>query len=333
MTSNRMSATLLRNGKVLVIGDDAELYDPGMNRWAEAGTMHWKRNDHTATLLSDGLVLVTGGVQNNQQLSTTEIYNPVTNAWTVGPAMNAPRSDHQASLLKDGRVLVVGRYGAPTDAEIFDPRRGTLSTAGSMPETRNGFTLTAMPDGKALIVGGADTSHAPIIEAPPYLYDPKLNMWRPAARMSMNRHHHTATLLPNGLVLVAGGYGDGFVTASAELFDATTDTWTTTDSMAAARTELGATLLSDGRVLVTGGSFIAPLRLSEIYRPTALPASQASSAKGGQASRGFVGLPVIFAIAVGAVGIVVIGSLIIQRGRQRRRRRLGVDRLQNRTGL
>ena len=324
MTSNRMSATLLRNGKVLVIGDDAELYDASLNRWSKAGTMNWSRNYHTATLLSDGRVLVTGGVQNNQQLSSTEIYNPTTNAWAIGPAMHAPRSNHQAALLKNGRVLVVGRYGAPVDAEIFDPRDLTMSPAGSMPEIRDGFTLTALPDGNALVAGGVDASHAPSVEDAPYLYDPKKNTWFPAARMSVNRRDHTATLLPNGLVLVAGGFASGFVTGSAELYDPTADSWTTTGSLAVARAGSAATLLSDGRVLVTGGSFFAPLRLTDIYTPTAVQAPHTDGTISGAPSSGgalsvLARVPVILAV-VGAAGpILVIASVSVLLRRRRRR--------------
>jgi hypothetical protein len=77
--------------------------------------------------------------------------------------------------------------------------------------------------------------------------------WTPTGSLNTGRRLHTATLLPNGMVLVAGGFGFNNVFASAELYDPANGTWTPTGSLNTARTEHTATLLPNGMVLVAGG--------------------------------------------------------------------------------
>src|SRR5207302_11251968 len=128
------------DGRVLVTGgsfsyspapleSSAEIYDPIAGTWSVTGTMHYARSGHTANLLSDGRVLVTGGADEVQggESKTTEFWDPVTGAWTLGPSMIDGRVDHTATVLQDGkRVLVAGGYvPSPfqplTSSELYDP--------------------------------------------------------------------------------------------------------------------------------------------------------------------------------------------------------------------
>src|SRR5207237_9674534 len=77
--------------------------------------------------------------------------------------------------------------------------------------------------------------------------------WVPHGSLITARSRHTATLLPNGKVLVAGGNHGHAASSSAELYDPATGTWTATGSLGTARLRHTATLLSSGKVLVTGG--------------------------------------------------------------------------------
>lgn len=124
------TATLLPSGKVLVVGgysssgfttnsgsgfvlatDSAELYDPTVGTWSMAGGLNNARNNHTATLLPSGKVLVTGGAgpygtTNLTSLITTELYDPYTNRWTSTDNLPSPVESHTATLLASGSVLV-----------------------------------------------------------------------------------------------------------------------------------------------------------------------------------------------------------------------------------
>jgi N-acetylneuraminic acid mutarotase len=124
------AATLLPNGKVLVVGGvdtsfnplaSAELYDPVMGNWSATGALITKRAGPTATLLTNGLVLVTGGTGNSGVLSSAELYDPTTEMWTVAATMHNQRQQFPAALLSNGKVLVAGGFfgGSLTNAEWY----------------------------------------------------------------------------------------------------------------------------------------------------------------------------------------------------------------------
>jgi len=178
------------------------------------------------------------------------------------------RSDHTATLLPDGKVLVAGGGLASTSAELYDPDSGTWTTTGTMTESRAGHTATLLPDGSVLVVGGwvpgSSCSPTPCrgslahSTASAELYDPFTGLWTATASMTVGRSLHTATLLPDGKVLAAGGGTgsdpSGFDSlASAELYDPASGSWAATSSMAAVRFGHTATLLRGGSVLVAGG--------------------------------------------------------------------------------
>src|SRR5579883_629687 len=217
------TATLLRSGQVLVAGGyfcpplrfcaSAELYNPITGRWHLTGAMPTPRWAHTATLLRSGQVLVAGGEGciPSYSCASAELYNPVTGRWYPTGSMSTGREEHTATLLPDGRVLVAGGYGcAPTyvcaSAELYDPRHGAWRIIGPMTTGRAGHTATLLPDGQVLVAGGygcerGRCGHLTSAE----VYDPVGGTWRLADDMTSPREYQTATLLPDGRVLVAGG--------------------------------------------------------------------------------------------------------------------------------
>ena len=220
------TATKLLDGRVLVVGgcygsglhsDSAEIYDPVTNTWKATTSLSRKRCGHTATLLTDGRVLVVGGDGHNGIgfENSAEIYDPVSGTWKPTGSMVQTRTSHQATLLADGRVLVVGGMKAENGkniplntAEIYDSPTGLWSSAGSMSQARILHTVTLLPNGKVLVIGGMNTYEGP---ADSYLdsvdvYDPGKNQWQQAASLSAPRRSHTATLVQDGRVLVAGGW-------------------------------------------------------------------------------------------------------------------------------
>jgi len=296
MTSAREShtATLLNDGKVLVVGGDArevlrycgppfhctrhvplasaELFDPASGIFAGTGNMVAPRTLHAATLLGDGKVLVTGGDSGNDfstPLATAEIFDISTGMFTPTGNMVNARAGHTATLLANGKVLVAG--GSSGDAaELFDPATGEFTATGSMETSRTNGTATLLKNGDVLVTGGDDASGNPVATAE--LFDPTTGMFMPTGSMSVARAAHTATLLTSGEVLVTGGRSSGVanttVIASAELFDPATGAFVLTGSMESPRELQTAAKRTDGKVLVTGGlSGTGDLSTAELFDP------------------------------------------------------------------
>jgi N-acetylneuraminic acid mutarotase len=291
------TATLLKNGMVLVAGGlqgsrqvtAAELYDPAAGMWSPTGPMNVARSGQTATLLPNGEVLVAGGGCNGSgfgcnsgsfeaTLNSAELYNPATGTWQLTGKMAIGREFHTATLLPDGLVLVAGGFVDCDDsfcsdtrtAELYDPATGKWTPTGSMNAAREQHSATLLQDGKVLVAGGIDqggfgNAHS---HSSAELYDPKTGIWSPTASMSMIHIGQTATLLPNGWVLVAGGG-----TSVAEIYEPQRALWVSPGAMGTARTHQTATLLPSGFVLVTGGGGPdgAPLASAEMFLAGAGP--------------------------------------------------------------
>ena len=238
MTSVRVShtATKLPNGLVLITGggtigghrgsafSTAELYNPTAQTFtALAGTMSIARVAHTATLLPNGKVLLTGGFSSLASLNTAELYDPVANTFkAVTATMTSVRAFHTATLLSSGRVLFTGgsnNGGGFSTAELYDPVANTFTAVtATMASARAAHTATLLPNGHVLLTGGCgaldncdlSVSISPLNSAEEY--DPVAQTFvAVTATLSAPRGGHTATLLPNGQVLLAGG-GNGAVT-------------------------------------------------------------------------------------------------------------------------
>jgi len=338
------TATLLPSGKVLVTGgftavdpptstgnaqtvSSAELYDPATGRWTATTPMLQARGFHTATLLRNGKVLVVGGratAESNTAVDSAELYDPADQTWTatghLTGAGNPPnrtgpigaREVHTATLLERncgdncGKVLVAGGTGglgsgpAFVTAELYDPVAGTFRATGSMGQMRQVHTATELPDGKVLVAGGFNS---PFTSGPPHLnsaelYNPVTEEWQATGALGNRRMYQTATLLSDGTVLAAGGNAGGNAPGfpnkpgpgllSGELYNPTSSTWTGTDFMNTGRAVHTATLLagspsqcgaSCGKVLAVGGDrevignfspalrYISPLSSAELYTP------------------------------------------------------------------
>ena len=226
----------------------------------------------TATLLLNGKVLVAGGYGlSGFATNSAEVYDPSTGVWTTTGNMTTGRDGHTATLLPNGKVLVAGGQDnngiVLSSAELYDPATGSWTlTASAMYSARNAHTATLLPNGKVLVAGGEGTTTG-VVTNSAELYDPVANTWTPTPNpMNIARFAHTATLLPNGKVLVSGGYSHG-VTNSAELYDPGSGTWNLVGSMANAREFHTATLLPSGDVLVIGGFTVGAgiLASAELY--------------------------------------------------------------------
>lgn len=256
----------------------AEAVDSVLTR---AGNMMTPRAAHTATLLPNGLVLMTGGFKkggdesNQLYLKSAELYNPKTRTFTATGSMRDARCGHHAVLLETGNVLIVG---GTTDqplrsAELYHPDTGAFSGAGEMSVPRSGSTATRLASGDVLIAGGiASYGGALQGQASAELYKSETGKFMPVGQLQTGRSAHSATLLASGDVLIAGGISvRDTVLSSAECFDAVTQTFSVTGSLRVPRYKHAATLLPDGSVLVAGGSdrrdWQGKYKTTERYRP------------------------------------------------------------------
>ncbi len=241
--------------------------------WASTGSMTEARQNSTATLLSNGKVLVAGGYSYSyyyyyNYLATAEVYDPAAGTWSATGSMASARYGQTATLLPNGKVLVAGGAndsGIVMTAELYDPETGTWSETGSMSTARYQHTATLLANGQVLVTGGYNYYGA--LESAE-VYDPETGTWSQTGSMAWARYQHTATLLTNGQVLVAGGYSYYYgALESAELYDPQTGTWSATGSLSAARYQHTATLLTNGKVLVAGGAsyYYGPLGTAELY--------------------------------------------------------------------
>jgi WD40 repeat protein len=276
------TATLLPNGEVLVIGGaeiftgaskSTEIYNPATGMWRLVGELGTARAGHTATLLPDGRVLVAGGTD----FASCELYNPSTGTSTAtGSFAIAQRINFTATLLPNGKVLAVGGAGADVfldAAELYDPATGKWTLTGNLRRQRARPTATLLSNGKVLVVGGEpnfpSTGGAP---PPPEtvaeIYDPATGGWTAGGNPATARQFHTATLLANGKVVVAGGASRDGRPVATEFYSPESNSWSPAGVLVTGRDSHTATLLADGRVLAAGGLNGAFLSSSEIYDPT-----------------------------------------------------------------
>jgi len=295
---NHASATLLQGGRVLVAGGyagqyeyssnavtRADLWDPATGSFTETGSLVVARAGHSATLLPDGRVLVTGD-------GPMEVWDPATGTFSqVGPVVEGP-----AVQLPDGRIL--GVTGESVVA--WEPGSAIASEVGLLLEARTSHSATLLPGGRVLVIGGrahpgtgetggiiddgrfqvvAQGGSPPSRLASAELWDPTTGLFTPAGSLARGRIGHTATVLPDGRVLILGGEGIVDIVwnrgyrdfPGAELWDPITATFSAAASLVESRADHSAILLADGRVLVLGGEGTEDpdsfLRSVEIYDP------------------------------------------------------------------
>lgn len=248
---------------------DQRLGEGNRGRWDTVGSLAARRSQHSATPLSDGRLLICGGVESSGALAGCEVYEPRSGVFTQSASMLEGRWRHASVGLPSGQVLVIGGIGEDGEAvgstELYDPRADRWVAAPPLNQARTDHTATLLGDGRVLVIGGIFEGR---ILASVELWVE--GTWRQTTPLPISRRYHSATLTADGRVLVVGGgtdIGDDLTTAL--LFDPATEDWLPAGDLQVGRRWHTATRLRDGRVVVAGGRGPADRDLQEveIYDP------------------------------------------------------------------
>jgi hypothetical protein len=212
--------TLLRDGTVLFAGagdeasTDVDVYDPVANAFEPVASLDVERGTPSQTLLSDGRVLVAGGVTAAELLDSGEVYDPATNDWT--PVANALQSGRAGSFLvtlPDGKALSGGGilvdeddgFADSTHADLYDPATNRFTPSGGMNGGHIDGIAERLADGRVLVAGGAEELALGAELQGAELYDPATGNWTATPAMPRPLMSAASFLLPDGSVLLAGG--------------------------------------------------------------------------------------------------------------------------------
>jgi hypothetical protein len=238
---------------------------------------------HAAVLTGDGSVLLIGGSRAESTLSYgIDRFDPATGTFTRVGLLQVGRELHRATRLADGRILVTG--GGVTSlearaAELIDERTGASTRIADALSARIDHTATLLADGRVLLAGGATSGSGVLISDTAEIWDPATGQFRlVGARMNTRRMSHTATLLADGRVLLAGGFSSSASYAPAEVFDPATERFTAVSAPVALQRGLhSAHRLADGSVLIVGGDQFDPVTGTTSILSTALRFDPATS--------------------------------------------------------
>lgn len=233
-------------------------------------SMKLAREDFTATVLNNGLVLMADG--SPEVPAPAELYNPAAGTFSLTGTPISPRNFATATLLENGMVLIAGgsSTGPPglSSAELYNPATGTFAATGSLNTGRYDHTATLLNNGMVLITGGQTSPSSFFASAE--LYNPATGQFTYTGNLTIARGQHTATRLDDGTVLIAGGQGTGgSFPASAEIYDPVAGSFNLTGSLNTPRVSHTATLLPNGTVLIAGGVVNSSFASSsaELYNP------------------------------------------------------------------
>lgn len=272
--SSSRQATLLADGRVLVTGgaaskpgpppyadDEAHIFDYRTQTWSAAAPMMTPRESHTATLLKDGRVLVTGGTDLKRPQpgfwAESEIYNPINNTWISAAPMKTQRSRAAAVSLADGRVLVIGGHKDKNltplqSAEIYNPLTNTWTDAAPLPWPANYISVHTLRNGLVWLMNcmpSEDRYSGRLDQCA--TFDPAANLWAAAPvplQSKGNRDPSTVAQLADGRILSSGERGMYTASAHCEIYDPLTNQWTLATPPAEATNASQAMLLPDGTI-------------------------------------------------------------------------------------
>ncbi|MEW9699817.1 S8 family serine peptidase [Paenibacillus sp. SI8] len=213
--------------------------------------------------LNDGRIFVTGGEAtvsgSRQTTKATYIYNPITNTWSRAADLPSERLYHGQSTLKDGRVMITAGYDntgpmQTNTSYIYDPNTNIWTQVASLPEALRNIAQSTLNDGRVLVTGGEFFNKGnSSLRNTAYIYDPLTNKWSVVASMPAGVVDHTQSVLPDGRVMITGGFSPCSNCSSNKvmIYNPVSNIWVYGTPLP--RTTYGGSqvTLSDGRVFVT----------------------------------------------------------------------------------
>jgi N-acetylneuraminic acid mutarotase len=295
------ASVTLADGRVMVSGGydttelalaTVEIFDPATKQWAALPALAETRKDHTATLLADGRVLVVGGLTldpatTNWSMLGATAFDPKAGTWTHVAQMPSPRTEHTATRMTDGRVLITNglpeRFDDLAAPAVYEPRTDRWTATRPLQRPRIGHAAVALANARVAVIGGMSADFKTSVVDGGTLKEQTYDLldsievwdagsWTAAGQLVENRGSPTATVLPDGRILVVGGESSKRFLASAELCDLTAKRCTKTGALSVARAGHRDVLLATGEVAVIGGDTGAlptPTRVGaiEIWNP------------------------------------------------------------------
>lgn len=272
MTTPRVghAAVLLKDGRVLITGGEiqgkhtledlkaAEFYDPKTEKFAKINDSNHPWFFHKMILLNDGKVLLCSNVTNQPINSKFEIYNPKTNKFKEMPSCLTRICPVNATLLNNRTILLSNGYSMFNkigyNPQIFDPKTEKFKYTGKMNFYRLFSTSTLLTNGNVVVIGGTSVGFQQWYKGESEIYNPSTGIFHKAARIIPWRYWHSSILLPNGKVLIVGGYTGQDETLrkikNADLYDPKTDKFIKISNMHYPRLGPTLTLLKNGNVLI-----------------------------------------------------------------------------------
>lgn len=265
---NDFSLVKLKSGKVIAIGGwnssepfkverTCEIYNPKTEKWKIVDSLKYGRSHHKSILLENGKILTVGGTDDlsgDKRRASCEIYNPETNTWSLTDFLNEGRLEHTLTLLPSGKVLAAGDENSII-CEIYNPETETWEITDSLTPAGNNIRsegkAISLDNGKVIYISG-NGRH---ITKDCNIFNPETEKWTLTDSLEIPRLVYTATLLPNGKVLVSGGVNTAtmdYSIKSTEIYNPKTRKWHQGSDMNDIHYNHTSTLLDDGRVLTVG---------------------------------------------------------------------------------